>query len=272
MSFGAVRSKFGAPQRGALCVCGGLSLLFLSVAAVAADVPCRAQHHDEEVRVRHVVDGDTVVLVDGRHVRLIGFNAPERASKRRAAEPFAEQARTLLRRSIDRVNGPLLLQYGPERFDRYGRTLAHLFLPDGEHLGAHLLRQGFAAAIAVPPNLGFQDCLRAAERDARERDLGVWSVARFTARAVSQLDDREPGFVRVRGRLDGIAFSGDALWLQIERRLGVRIHKSDLRHFRRWNFHALRGKEMVVRGWVWRQRGGWRMQLKHPNDLELVEP
>lgn len=211
-----------------------------------------------------------MVLVDGRHVRLIGINAPERARKDRNAEPFAEQAFDVLRSDLAASGHRLLLRLGAEGEDRYGRLLAHLFLPDGEHVGARLIRKGVAAVIAIPPNLGFQDCLRLAERQARDDELGIWRLPRFTGREISEISSTEIGFMAVRGRLDGVGFSKDALWLQIGGRFGVRIDKSNLRYFRRWNFHALQGKELIVRGWMTRRKNRPRMQLKHPNDMEIV--
>ena len=270
MFYQVVRFPPKASQWGAFCFYGVLVFLGLSVPAVAEESSCRAERHDERVVVRHVLDGDTVILTDGRHVRLIGINAPERASKRRTAQPYSERARSRLHALTDQEEGAVLLSYGAERNDRYGRTLAHLFLLDGSHLGADLLRDGLAAAIAVPPNLGFQKCLRASEQRAREQGIGIWREARYAGKKVSELADIT-GFVRVRGNLDGTGFSKDALWLQVDGRLGLRIHKSNLRYFRRWNFHALRGKEVIVRGWLTRRKGKLRMELKHPHDLEIVE-
>lgn len=251
-----------------------LTLLFLlAFAAYASAEPdCGAAHPQEKTSVRHVVDGDTVVLSDGRKVRIIGINAPEMARDERAAEPYAEKARDALIRNLDSSRGLVLIQSGAERLDRYGRSLAHLFTPDGQHLGASLVRQGLATAIAIPPNLAYQDCLRHAEQAARKKEIGIWRSERFSAFPAASLSARQRGFLRVQGRLDGVGFSRDSLWLQLDGRLGVRIHKSNLVHFRRWNFHALQGEEMVVRGWITHGKRGPRMELKHPNDLELLDP
>jgi endonuclease YncB( thermonuclease family) len=61
---------------------------------------CPAPGKLPSVKVRHVVDGDTLRLEDGRSVRLIGLNAPELGRKGRAAEPFAEAARRRLRELV----------------------------------------------------------------------------------------------------------------------------------------------------------------------------
>ena len=61
--------------------------IVLIIAAVATT--CFA---DEWVRVKWVVDGDTVVLQDGRHVRYIGIDTPEIDHKNQRAEPLGYEA------------------------------------------------------------------------------------------------------------------------------------------------------------------------------------
>ena len=58
-----------------------------------AAVDCPADRIDEYVEVADVHDGDTVRLVDGRKLRLIGFNTPELARDESPAEPLATEAR-----------------------------------------------------------------------------------------------------------------------------------------------------------------------------------
>ena len=64
-----------------------LCLLFLPVLVSAQN--CPSSHYDESVTIKHVHDGDTVKLVDGRKIRLIGINAPEVAKDGQAAEAYA---------------------------------------------------------------------------------------------------------------------------------------------------------------------------------------
>src|SRR3989338_6623699 len=61
---------------------------------------CPLQPDLSEVRVRQVVDGDTLKLADGRSVRLIGLNTPELGRKGRSAEPGAQAAQ---RRQFQRI-------------------------------------------------------------------------------------------------------------------------------------------------------------------------
>lgn len=57
------------------------------------------------MQVRQVVDGDTLRLVDGRSVRLIGINTPEVGRKGRSSEPYAEAARRRLQALVNASDG-----------------------------------------------------------------------------------------------------------------------------------------------------------------------
>ena len=76
--------------------------------------------------VRHVIDGDTIVLDDGRHVRLIGVDAPEVDSPYRKAEPYGEESKEYLERLLERRL--VTIKLGKEKLDKYGRTLAYVYL------------------------------------------------------------------------------------------------------------------------------------------------
>lgn len=250
----------------------GSAFCFLALAfasAWAQGSQCTSDAHDLIAEVREVIDGDSVLLTDGRQVRFIGVNTPERAKEGRVAEPLADAARAALIGYLASGDDRIALDFDSELQDRYGRLLAHVFLPDGASLSARLIRDGWGLAIAVPPNLALQECYRLAEQEARTRRRGVWADAYYGARDAGALETRTTGFMRVKGRLDRIGFSRSALWLQIGR-LGVRIDKRYLPYFRHWNFHALQGLELEVRGWVSGQGGRLRMNLKHPNDLEVL--
>ena len=126
------------------------------------------------MRWRRVHDGDTLVLEDGRRVRLIGVNSPE-VSSRGPGDPFADEATRAAQNFLAGSPSVLLLP-GAETWDRYGRLLAHVFRPaDGASLAAELIARGLAWQIAVPPNLAYLECNRAAEHQARVAARGVWS-------------------------------------------------------------------------------------------------
>lgn len=228
-----------------------------------------------------VVDGDTLRLVDGRFIRLIGINSPEMARKERAEEPFANQAKlavqTLLKDSMSEGAAVVQLQYDAERKDRYGRTLAHVYLQDGRSIQANLLSNGLAAHIVVPPNLDHRKCYREAELEGRASQEGVWSSI-FQPVPVETLPRDVKGFRVIRGRVISVGESRKSIWLNFTRRpdegrwegVTVRIARKDLSYFKQWKPDSLKNKTIIVRGWLYPYKKQMVMQVRHPMAVEIV--
>jgi micrococcal nuclease len=123
--------------------------------------------------VVRVVDGDTIVLAGGERVRLIGVNTPETKHPEKAVERFGREATTFSRRLLagERVR----LEFDQERRDRYGRTLAYVYLEDGRLANEEIIRQGYGHAVTAHPFAeAMKERFRAAEREAREAGRGLW--------------------------------------------------------------------------------------------------
>ena len=71
-------------------------LLWPALAGVVWADDCVTPPNLEKATVRYAIDGDTVVLTDGRHVRLIGINAMELGHAGAADQPYATAARGAL--------------------------------------------------------------------------------------------------------------------------------------------------------------------------------
>ncbi|AOV15694.1 hypothetical protein BJI67_00215 [Acidihalobacter aeolianus] len=219
--------------------------------------------------VQKVFDGDTVLLDSGVHLRLIGLDAPEVAHREQAAQPYAEAAKSALQHLLAGQGWRLRLRYGREHHDRYGRTLAHAYLPDGTNLSAALLRRGLATALAVPPNVSEAACYQRAENMARQHDEGLWSLPRYRPVASTALPKNARGFHIVRGRVAHVGFSRRAVWLDLEGHVAVRIDRRDLGYFRGIDLRGLRGRVITVRGWVHGDHGGTRVSVRYPLALDL---
>lgn len=123
--------------------------------------------------VRHVIDGDTLVLDTHQRVRLIGVDAPEVDHPRynRIGEPFGNEARDYLKQRIE--GREVRLESGPEPFDKYGRRLAYVW--DGEVLvNALLIEKGYAEAMRTFPHPRMEMFLEL-EQAARQIHAGLWS-------------------------------------------------------------------------------------------------
>ncbi len=258
-------------RRGTLA-CLFLCLSLLLQAAQAAPV-CPARHIDRRATIKYVHDGDTVTLKNGEKIRLIGINAPELARRSRShtlqkAEPYANAARDYLQRLLP-ANTPVLLQPGPDRKDHYGRTLAHLFLSDGENIQVKLLQHGLASTLTIPPDTTLANCYLKVERRARCRKIGLWSQPStiISSRTISA-DSR--GFHLLQGKVERVEINRQGYWIHLAGRVTVGIRPADMDLFNQQQIKALKGKNILVRGWLNQSRhGGLYMRIHHPLAIEV---
>lgn len=237
--------------------------------ASAAAADCPSGRIDAHAHVAHVIDGDTVVLDDGRHIRLVGLDTPEIGHDGAPSQPFALRARHALVELLAGSGETVGLRYGATLRDRYGRTLAHLFLSDGTSVTAALLRRGLATALTVPPNTWNVACYAQAETAARQAHSGIWALPRYQPTPSRTLPASAEGFHIVRGRVVHTGRSRNAQWIDLEGRVALRIDRKDLAYFDGIDFAALRGTEVVARGWVHAHRGERVIALRYPTALEI---
>ncbi len=258
-----------------------LCLACIFPASAHAETACPARQQVELAQVRYVHDGDTVHLEDGRKVRLIGINTPELAGDDMPDQAYAREARELLKAAISSHGNRVGLVYGAERHDRYKRTLAHLFTPDGENLQARLLLQGLAAAIAHPPNVAFSECYARQEQTARCEGAGIWLNPEQAVIKAADLDAGSRGFHLVTGKVEHISQTGKGVWIFMSE-LMLGIHSENLPYFDQAKLLSLSGKQLTVRGWL--QPGSSNqakrkfrhgrtvkhyMRVRHPSAIEI---
>ncbi|GAB6167415.1 hypothetical protein JCM19992_34150 [Thermostilla marina] len=130
--------------------------------------------------VERVVDGDTLLLADGTRVRLIGIDTPETVAPNRPVEPFGPEATRFVKEQLAASQMIVRLEYDGPRTDKFGRTLAHVWIAedDGERLLSELIvRAGLAT---VEDRYTFSEAvkerLRRAEAEARAAKRGIWSL------------------------------------------------------------------------------------------------
>ncbi len=228
---------------------------------------CAPDRIFETARVRHIHDGDTVRLEDGRKLRLIGIDTPELGRDKQPAQPYAREARQALVELLRQSNRQVGLSYGRQRHDHYRRTLAHLYLPDGRSLQAELLRQGYATAFTTPPNDRRSHCYRQAEEAARENRLGIWSLSQYQPKTLDQLNDKDRGFRRVNAQVSKVNFGNKAVWIHLGKKLRLRINNRDLPNFDMYGLRTLNGKTIEVRGWLHPGKDHFFMALRHSDAL-----
>ncbi|MBI1424097.1 MAG: thermonuclease family protein [Gammaproteobacteria bacterium] len=264
MLHGKCRLGKKASWYGAFFVC---ALLLHGIVHARTEGLCASGHIDEWAQVGEIIDGDTLRLTDKRSIRFIAINAPELAHDGQAAQPLAQAATEALR-SLLPEGSRVGLRYGQDRYDHHHRVLAHVFDQAGRNISAILLRQGYAFAIAIPPNLWQSSCYFQAENQARADGLGVWSLRYYRPKPAQQLRIREGGFYRVTGRVEHIGNSRRSVWLDMSKTFAVRIPRAQLKNFSTLSIEGLLNKEITVRGWARFYNHKLNMTLTHPAMIE----
>lgn len=125
-------------------------------------------------KVRYVTDGDTFMLEDNQRVRMIGINAPEVSHKQygKRGEPFGSDSKRYLAGLIE---GKVIeLKQGSEPFDRFGRRLAYVYLPDGTFVNRKMVEAGFAETFRKF-EFEYKNDFLVLEQQARDEGRGMWS-------------------------------------------------------------------------------------------------
>lgn len=131
-----------------------------------------------------VYDGDTLKLEGVGKVRLIGIDSPEHESSSRdnyyikrhqiSSNRLRDIAREALAFNIQHVKGRrVTLEFDEQKRDRFGRTLAYVYLPDGRQLNLLLIEKGLASVYRKFDFRRKQEYLAAEER-ARKSGRGLW--------------------------------------------------------------------------------------------------
>ncbi len=254
---------------------GALFVFWLPL-VLAAKPPAGAP--TESVQVRHALDGDSLLLTDGRQVRLIGVNTPEihpstDKHKRVASQPLAREA---ARFTGARVDGQrVTLHFERERTDRHKRLLAHVSLSDGTRLEEALLREGLGWLVAIPPNVAELPRLQAAEDEARLARRGVWGREEYRPVAAERLTTKDAGFLFVTGAVRGLRQTSYAYYFELTPRTSLLVPREEWNRYFVGQFarpQALVGRQLTARGWASARDGKLRVRVAHPAMLTFSEP
>ncbi len=138
--------------------------------------PVASQGDSAVVQVVRVIDGNTIqvccVFGDRVKVRYIGVDTPETHHPMRGVEPYGMEAAEANRKLVD--GKKVRLEFDVEQFDKYGRTLAYVYLEDGTFVNAWLVKNGYAMVMTVPPNVKHQELFLKLQAEARGAGRGLW--------------------------------------------------------------------------------------------------
>jgi endonuclease YncB( thermonuclease family) len=218
-------------------------------------------------RVKTVYDGDTVVLEDGRKIRLLGINTPEVQHRDKQADAGGDDAKRWLQNKLQSAR--VRLELSTEKTDKYGRTLAHLFTDKKDHINLQLVAAGLAAVSIYPQNLLYVSELVRAEEQAEKAHLGIWQQAQYQPIPVASLtEDGHSGWTRVVGKVLNVKTTGKSVYLEFAGgNFRARIEKEWLDLYP--DINEYRGKTLEVRGWLNKNKGTLSMLIRHPSAIKI---
>lgn len=136
------------------------------------------------------MDGDTLKceMENGNeeNIRLIGIDSPESIITSKAyrdSEKTGDSIKTIKEMGekskafvISKVTvGDIIkLEMDVQERDKYGRTLAYVYLKAGTMLNEIIVKEGYAQASTYPPNVKYQALFIEAQSESKENKRGLW--------------------------------------------------------------------------------------------------
>jgi micrococcal nuclease len=142
------------------------SLLVVTLAILQLSSAARIVRSDP-VLVRSVVDGNTIAVATGGHVRLLGIDAPVVAHGSKSAEPYGAEAR-------DRLTAIVANRWIRLEHEAGAGRAAYVVTEDGVFVNALMVREGLARVSGRSSLARFEE-LKKAESDAQLSRRGMWS-------------------------------------------------------------------------------------------------
>lgn len=255
----------------------GRALILFAAAALVALLLRPPPVDYRAVKVKAVIDGDTIILVDNQKVRYIGIDTPEIFLKTDTGyeydpKPFAKKAREFNRQMVE--GKVVRLEFDVEKKDKYRRLLAYCFV-DGNLVNVQLLRNGLAMLYTSVPNIKYVDLLVSAQQEAREDGLNLWQPDRIIPqeKAAEYIGE----LASVEGRVLKVKMTNSAVYLNFGRDFrkdfSVVIFKDDLRLFNERKIDLekdYQGRLVRVSGLI-KEYNGPEIIVRHPAQIEVIE-
>jgi micrococcal nuclease len=167
-----------------------------------------------KVKVAKIIDGDTIILDNGKHLRYLGIDTPETHLMQEgnwvyAPQPFGKEAAEFNRGLVE--GKTIKVEFDTQKNDKYSRLLGYCYLPDGQIVNAKMLEEGYATLFIKAPNIKHTDIFLAAQNKARESKKNLWGGLEVipAADAGNYLDQIRT----IRGKVEKIYDAGTILLL-----------------------------------------------------------
>jgi endonuclease YncB( thermonuclease family) len=262
-----------------------LALMLAPMLAGPAQADCEGEDGGGGV-VTEINDGETLILDDGRAVRLAGVLGPKRARGGPGSEARVEMENAVRELTLGKK---VTLHVGERKRDRYGRLLAQVKVTGAETpvwVQGKLVSDGLARVISSPDNRLCVAELLALENDARKSQNGLWRTGFFTVRhadAEDLLFRLVDGYEIVEGQVSNVTEIRGKTYInfgQNWRRDFTAFVSADShrlfdaaqagREAQVVSLAGLGGRRIRVRGWM-KNFNGPSITVTHPEQIEILD-
>jgi len=222
-----------------------------------------------------VISGpNTLHLADGRMVHLAEIITPTNAQGGSLTQ--SSSATAYLRSNV--LGRKVKIKFGGNRYDRYGATVAHIFVA-GERplwLQEGLVSAGLAQVFPQPDNHACSQQLASIEEKARHENRGYWGLALFkvlpageTRSILSlvqtyQIIEGEITFVTHAGGHTIFHFAEDG-----KASFTATVDSAVRKKLTERSLDDWQGQKVRIRGWIERKKGP-TITITQPEQLELL--
>jgi micrococcal nuclease len=230
-----------------------------------------------QIKVKKVIDGDTIILSTGEHLRYIGIDTPESRIKKGIQfiydpQPFAREATQFNKNLVEAKN--VRIEFDIDKKDRYGRLLGYCFV-DGKFVNKELLEKGYAVLYTYPPNVKYVEVLAKAQKKARQNNRGMWGVYQAIShqeahRFINQIRT-------IKGKVINTYQSDKCTYLNFglnyKTDFTVVIFNNTLDYFQKKGINPAdfyRGKTVEVSGRI-REYNGPEIIVNSPEEIRVIE-
>ncbi|MBX4211884.1 thermonuclease family protein [Candidatus Pacearchaeota archaeon] len=129
----------------------------------------------ESVKIERIIDGDTLELEDGRIIRLLNINTPEKN------ELYSSLSKDFMQQFVNQT-----LEIEITGNDKYRRNLARVYSPD--YINLEIVRDGFANKFLVDDSE--LNLFSTAEEIAIKESRGMWKKSQYAECIITNIDEK----------------------------------------------------------------------------------
>jgi len=216
----------------------------------------------------------TLHLADGRMIHLAEILTSTNAEG--ASFAPSSSATAYLRSNV--LGRKVEVRFGGNRHDRYGATIAHIFVA-GERpvwLQESLVSAGLAQAFPQPDNYACSQQLASMEERARDENRGYWGLALFKvllARDTRSILNHIQTYQTIEGEVTFVTHAGGRTIFHFaedgKSSFSAIVEPAAQKRLTELSLDDWRGRKVRIRGWIERKKGP-TITIIQPEQIELL--